>query len=256
MAVKLIVKNVSVFYESIKALDGISISFEDGCVTTLVGPNGAGKTTLLKCLNGILKPTVGTVFIDGYEVQKLKPIELAKKFGYVPQFSSSYLSFTVKEIVTMGRRPYINWSLSEYDRKVIDSSLKIVGIEHLANRFFDELSGGEKQKVIIARALAQEPKVLLLDEPTSNLDLKHQLEILKLIRRLAKERDLTVIMAMHDLNMAYRFSDKIVMIKNGSIFAAGKPRDVLTPENIEAVYKVKVSIYDKPYPQIVPIEVI
>ena len=256
MAVKLIVKDVSVYYESIKALDGINISFEDGCITTLVGPNGAGKTTLLKCLNGILKPTMGTVFIDGYEVQKLKPIELAKKFGYVPQFSSSYLSFTVKEIVTMGRRPYINWSLSEYDKKVINDSLKIVGIEHLANRFFNELSGGEKQKVIIARALAQEPKVLLLDEPTSNLDLKHQLEILKLIGRLAKERNLTVIMAMHDLNMAYRFSDKIVMIKNGSIFAVGKPKEVLTPENIEAVYGVKVSIYDKPYPQIIPIEVI
>ena len=255
MAVKIVVKEVTVFYRSIKALDGVSITFKDGSVTAILGPNGAGKTTLLRCLNGLLRPSVGTVFIDGYEVQSLKPREIAKKFGYVPQSTDPTLSFTVFEMVMMGRRPYVNWKLNEKDLEVINRALNMTGIKHLANRYFDELSGGEKQKVIIARALAQEPEVLLLDEPTSNLDLKHQLEILNLIRRLARERNITVIMAMHDINLACRFSDMAILLKDGKVYAFGEPEAIVTRSNIKEVYGVDVEIIQNPYPLIIPVEV-
>ena len=255
MAVKLIVESVTVYYESIKALDNVSIRFESGRITTLLGPNGAGKTTLLKCLNNILKPTKGAVLIDGVEVSKLKSRDIARIFGYVPQTTTYTLPYTVFEMVAMGRRPYIRWRLTRDDINKVYKVLDLVGIRDLAGRYFNELSGGEKQKVVIARALVQDPKILLLDEPTSNLDLKHQLEILGLIKRLTRERNLTVVMAMHDLNLAYRFSDLVILLKSGRIYDYGSPNKVLTPENIKAVYGVDVDVFENPYPHIVPKEV-
>jgi len=249
---KILVNNVSVYYDSIKALDNVTIEFKEGCITTILGPNGAGKTTLLKCINRILKPSDGVIYIDGKEISKLKIMDLAKIFGYVPQETNATLTFTVFEIVAMGRRPYINWRLSDADYEKVFEALKMVRAEHLMSRFFDELSGGEKQKVIIARALAQNPKVLLLDEPTSNLDLKHQIEVMELIRGLTKTRKLTVIMAMHDINLAYRYSDLIVLMKNGRIYSYGNPKHVINKENIKEIYNVDVEIIDYPYPHIIP----
>ncbi len=256
MAVKITIKNLSIMYDSIRALDNISISVEAGKITALVGPNGAGKTTLLKSINGILKPFTGVVLIDGLEVAKIKSRDLAMKVGYVPQSASPYLPFTVFEVVLMGRRPYINWIVSERDIEIVNRILKIMKIDYLRDRYFDEISAGEKQKVMIARALAQEPEILLLDEPTSNLDLRHQIEILGLVRELCKEKKLTVMMAMHDLNLAYRYSDFIIMLKNGKIHAYGEPSEVLTPENIRDVYGVDVFIVDTPFRVIIPTEVI
>ena len=256
MAVKILVKGVSISYDGIEALNNVTIEFMEGKVTSVVGPNGAGKTTLLRCICNILKPKIGTVLLDGSEVSKLSLKEIARKIGYVPQIHSSHVPLTVFEVVLLGRRPYVNWSLSERDLKIAWSSLEKVGAKHLANRFFDELSGGERQKVLIARALAQEPEVLLLDEPTSNLDLKHQLEILGLIKNLAEKHNLTVVMAMHDLNLASRFSDYIVMLKNGRIFATGTPSQVLTAENIREVYGVEVKVLDTPHLFIVPLRML
>ena len=175
--------------------------------------------------------------------------------GYVPQSSTSTFPFTVFDIVLMGRRPYINWSLSERDNEIAAEMLDFLGIRDLAMRHFNELSGGEQQKVVIARALAQQPNLLLLDEPTSSLDIKHQLEILCILGELAQTNHCSVIVAMHDLNLASRFSDRMLMLKQGRIFAVGTPESVLTEENIEEVYGVKVrvtnSVLDKP--QVTPL---
>ena len=246
LQIKIQISNVSVTYDSIEALKGVTISMEGGKVYSLVGPNGSGKTTLLRCIDCIVRPKVGAVFLDGRDISKFSTRELAKTIGYVPQTQVAYHPLTAFKTVLMGRRPYVSWSLGEKDVEIARKALKVVGAEHLANRYYDELSGGEKQKVMIARALAQEPKVLLLDEPTSNLDLRHQLEILYLLRQLAEKDGLLIVMAMHDINLACRFSDFIIMLKDGKIFAVGKPDEAVTPENVRRVYGVDVAIFGNP----------
>ena len=182
-------------------------------------------------------------------------MEIAKEIGYVPQTSSSAQALTVFEVVLMGRRPHIGWQSSDKDIEKAWEVLGLLKIEHLAMRSFNELSGGEQQRVIIARSLAQEAKVLLLDEPTSNLDIRHQLEVMELSRELVGKQQLAVVVAIHDLNLASRYCDKIVMMKKGQIVAAGKPTDVLTPENIKSVYGVEVAVnYHNQIPNIIPIK--
>lgn len=253
--VKITIKGVTVEYDGIKALEDVNLEITEGTVTSIIGPNGSGKTTLLRCINNILKPKMGTVLIDGVRVDSLPHREVAKRIGYVPQISPT-APFTVFEVVLMGRRPYVTWSVSERDVKMVYSALEAVGASHLAHRYIDEVSGGERQKVMLARALAQEPQVLLLDEPTSNLDIKHQLEILNLIRKLALTKKLCVVLAMHDLSLVYRFSDIMVMLKDGKIYALGDPSQVLTPENVKKVYGVEVLILNSPVQTVIPLEVI
>jgi len=256
LGLKLVIKDLSFSYSSSPVLKGVNLAVEMGEVLSIVGPNGSGKSTLLKCINRILKTKHNTVFVDGKDVSKLNLKELSKIMGYVPQSSVSVFPFTVFDVVMMGRTPYIHWSPSEEDYEIVAETLNFLGLSELAMRYFNELSGGEQQKVIIARALAQQPQILLLDEPTSNLDIKHQLEILCILKDLARSKHCSVIMAMHDLNMASRFSDKMLMLKDGCIFAVGTPEEVLTEENIEAVYGIKArvtkSIVGKP--QVVPLE--
>jgi len=253
---KLIINNLSFNYESIVALKDVNLELGVGEVMSIVGPNGSGKSTLLKCIDRILKPKQGVVLIEGRDVANMKHGELSKIIGYVPQNSTSTFPFTVFEVVLMGRKPYIQWSVSESDKEIVAEILKFLGISKLAERHLNELSSGEQQKVIVARALAQQPRILLLDEPTSNLDIKHQLEVLSIVKGLTQSKQLSVIMAMHDLNLASRFSDKMLLLKHGSIFAVGTPESVLTEENIEAVYGVKShvtnSVLDSP--QVTPIE--
>lgn len=256
MGLKLTIDHLSFSYSSFPVLKGIDLAIDLGEVLSIVGPNGSGKSTLLKCINRILKTKGNTVFVDGKDINKLNLKELSKIMGYVPQSSMSVFPFTVFDIVMMGRTPYIHWSPSEQDYEIVAETLDFLGLSDLAMRHFNELSGGEQQKVIIARALAQQPKILLLDEPTSNLDIKHQLEILCILKDLAQSKHCSIIVAMHDLNMASRFSDKMLMLKKGCIFAVGTPEKVLTEENIEAVYGIKAkvtkSIMGKP--QVVPLE--
>jgi len=252
---KLVINKLSFNYNGFPALKDVELEMGLGEVLSIVGPNGSGKTTLLKCINRILKTKHNTVLIDGKDTGKIGLRELSKMMGYVPQNSTSTFPFTVFDIVLMGRRPYIHWSLSERDKEIVAEILKFLGIDKLAMRHFDELSGGEQQKVIIARALAQQPQILLLDEPTSNLDIKHQLEILSILRGLAQSKHCSVIVAMHDLNLASRFSDRLLILKQGCIFAVGTPESVLTEENIESVYGVKSrvtnSVLDRP--QVTPL---
>ena len=250
---KLRIKGVYFSYDGINALKDVAIEVGDGEVVSLVGPNGSGKTTLLKCINKILKPKRGTISVMETNVSEIGLKEMARLLGYVPQSANYLFPSTVFDAVLLGRRPYVDWSVSPRDKEVVSRMLVATGLESMVLRYFNELSGGERQKVLIARALAQEPEILLLDEPTSNLDLRHQLEILDLITAMVREKGISAIMAVHDLNLASRFSDKIIFLTDGRIYAAGEPGMVVTPENIKAVYGVEAVINnDFGRPHIIP----
>ena len=240
--VKLEVKGLNFKYNGRCILENINLEVGEGEVLTILGPNGSGKTTLLRCIAGIINPEEGQIFINGNKIKKLKKEELARKISYVPQNEDGSFPATVFDTVLMGRKPYLTWNPSNKDLEVVSATLGFLGLKEFALRDFNELSGGEKQKVLIARAIVQQAQIMLLDEPTSNLDLRHQLEVLEIIRRLADERGISVIMATHDLNLAPRYSDELVMLKNGKVFCLGKPKQVITPENIKAVYQVEATI--------------
>jgi iron complex transport system ATP-binding protein len=227
----------------------------DSEVLGIVGPNGAGKSTLIRCINIILKPQQGSILLEGKEITRMEPIEIAKNLGYVPQSASNTFPATVFDTVLMGRRPHIGWRSSESDIKKVDDILKLMEIEDLAMRDFNQLSGGQRQKVLIARALAQEAGTLLLDEPTSNLDIQHQLEVMEIIKYLVTNKGISAIMAVHDLNLALRYTDRVLIMKEGRIFDAGSPAEVLTTENIRSVYNVEAEVMNNNggMPYIVPI---
>ncbi len=249
------VRDLTFQYHSTPTLTEISIELHESEVLGMVGPNGSGKTTLLKCMNKILEPKQGSIMLGEQTINKMSRLEVAKHIGYVPQSSAGNLeALPVFEMVLMGRRPHITWQSSEKDNEKVWEALKMLNIDHIAMRNFYELSGGEQQRVLVARSLAQEAKVLLLDEPTSNLDIRHQLEVMDLTRKLVQKEKLSAAVAIHDLNLAARFCDKIVMMKEGKIFAAGDASSVLTKENIGLVYGVEVEInYSKNSPYIIPI---
>jgi iron complex transport system ATP-binding protein len=237
------VQDLTFTYNSTPTLTDISLKLHESEVLGMVGPNGSGKTTLLKCLNKILEPKQGTIFLGEQTIKKLSRLDVAKHVGYVPQTSvGDQEALIVYDMIMMGRRPHIAWQSSEKDDQKVWDALKLLGIEHLSMRNFYELSGGEQQRVLIARSIAQEAKVILLDEPTSNLDIKHQLEVMELTHKLVTQQHLAAAIAIHDLNLAARFCDKIVMMKAGVIFAAGDTQDVLTAQNIRSVYDVEVVI--------------
>jgi len=240
--VRLRISGVEFGYGSEAVLKGISIEILQGEMLSIVGPNGAGKTTLLRCINRILKPRRGVIMINGQSIEEMSRREIAKKMGYVPQSTHQVFPNTVFDVILMGRRPHFAWKCNEKDIEKVLETLKMLGIEHLAMRDITELSGGQQQKVFIARALAQEPEILLLDEPTSNLDIKHQLEVMNIIKSITNERGITAIMAIHDLNLASRYADRVIMMHEGRIFAVGSPEEVLTPENIREVYGVEAEV--------------
>jgi len=233
------IKGLSFGYNQREVLSDINIRIEDGEIVSIIGPNGSGKTTLLRCINKILKVKKGEISIRGQSLNHFSLRELSTLLGYVPQREMISFPFTVFEIVLMGRRPYINWGLRPYDVEVVNDVLEMLDLDGFSNRFFDELSGGERQRVLIARAFAQQPKVLLLDEPTTSLDLKHQLDVFDLIKDIGKKKGVSIIYAIHDLHLAARFSERVIMLKNGRIFADGAPEDVITAENIRKVYEVE-----------------
>lgn len=239
---KLAITDLSFGYNGKATIKDVFLEVERGEVVSLVGPNGAGKSTLIKCIDRILRPQRGTVLVDGKAASLMGSKDFSRMMGYVPQSTKEIFPYTVFDIVLMGRRPHIGWRVTGGDVKVVAKTLKFMGIEQFASRYFDELSGGEKQKIAMARAIVQEPEILLLDEPTSNLDIKHQLEVMRTVRLLVEKGRISAIMAMHDLNLASRFSDKIVMLKDGRVFEMGRPESVLIPENIEKVYGVRAEV--------------
>jgi len=243
--VRLRVKDLEFNDSSIPVPENVCMELGSSEILWIVVPNGAGKSTLILSMNRIRH---GSILLDGEKAKYKNMIKIAKRFGYVPQSSSRTFPTTVFDTVLMGRRP--RWRSSKNDLKKVVEVLKLMEIEDLSMRVFNELSGGQQQKVLIARALAQEPDILLLDEPTSNLDIHHQLEVMEIIRELVAKRGISAIMAIHDLNLASRFADKIIIMKNGKIIDAGKPWDVLTPENIRKVYNVEVEVLNsngRPY---------
>ena len=239
---KLKIKDLEFSYSSTSVLENICMELASSEMLGIVGPNGAGKSTLIRCINRILKPRNGSILLDGKEIKHMSMIEIAKRVGHVPQTSSHTFPTTVFDTVLMGRRPHIGWRSSEEDLKKVVDALKMMEIEDLAMRDFNELSGGQQQKVLIARALSQEPSILLLDEPTSNLDIHHQLEVMEIIRELVVKKGISAVMAVHDLNLASRYTDRVIIMKNGRILDAGRPWDVLTQENIRDVYGVEVEV--------------
>jgi iron complex transport system ATP-binding protein len=234
------VDGVEFQYRSKEVLKDIEFHLKRNEILSILGPNGVGKTTLLKCMNAILKPKRGTILIEEENILKLEQIEIARRLGYVPQRCDSG-RLTAFDAILLGRMPHMKWNLSTEDVMLVEATIKKLHLEELALRYIDELRGGEVQKVGIARAIAQNPKLLLLDEPTSSLDLKNQLEILNIIRDFVKKENISAIMTMHDLNLALRYSDKFLFLKNGTIFASGSVEDI-TPEIIEEVYGVPVTI--------------
>ena len=252
--VRLKVKNVEFSYASVPILKDICIELAASEMLGVVGPNGAGKSTLLRCIDRILKPQRGSILLDEREIKKMSMIELAKKLGYIPQSTFQVFPATVFDTVLLGRRPHVGWRSGEKDRKKVLKALQMLNIEKFAMRDINELSGGQQQKVFIARALTQEPDVLLFDEPTSNLDIKHQLEVMEIIKSIVREKEISAIMAIHDLNLASRYADRIIMMNGGEIFSAGDSVSVLTPESIKRVYGVEAEVHNihgRPY--IVPI---
>ncbi|HEY66017.1 MAG TPA: heme ABC transporter ATP-binding protein [Caldilineae bacterium] len=245
---KLEIRGLSFRYNSIPALEKVTFEIAGGELLGIIGPNGSGKTTLLRCLNRTLSPLAGAVLVDGHDVAHWSRQELARQMGLVPQNTAITFPFTVLEVVMMGRHPHqgILGVASERDIAIVKESLRQTNTLHLAARPITGLSGGERQRVIIARALAQEPRILLLDEPTSHLDINHQLEVLELVRRLTNERGLVTVMTSHDLNLAARYCDRLLMLEKGQVYALGTPEEVLTPANIRRVYRVEAEICRHP----------
>lgn len=222
-------------------LMGIDLNVESGELCSILGNNGAGKSTLLKCLVGILHQQGGAVLVDGDDAADLKRMEMARRMAYVAQRGDGAARLTVFDTVLMGRRPHITWGVTKRDLSVVQETMEAMGLGGFALRYIDELSGGEFQKVVIARALAQEPRVLLLDEPTSNLDLRNQLEVMRTVKRAVEERGIAAVMAIHDINLALRFSDRFILLEGGNVLACGG-HEVIRPENIERTYGVRVSM--------------
>jgi iron complex transport system ATP-binding protein len=248
----LLVENLSFRYPSREVLKDVTLSLGRGECLSILGTNGVGKSTLLKCLNRILRQQSGKVIVMGEDIRGLSGNDLAKRIGYVSQRNSFYLS-SVFDAVLLGRKPYIKWDVTREDLEIVHGVMKSLGLEEFALRNADELSGGEAQKVAIARALAQQSDVLMFDEPTSNLDMKNQLEVIGIIKNIVRERQISAIVTMHDLNMASRFADKFLFLKGGEIFAAGDI-GVITRENIQEVYGVPVEIrYHQGIPVIIPV---
>ncbi|PIS28660.1 hypothetical protein COT42_07405 [Candidatus Saganbacteria bacterium CG08_land_8_20_14_0_20_45_16] len=220
----------------------LSFSVKEGHFVGIVGPNGCGKTTLLRSIVGLLKKFHGTIIIGNHKIENLSRRELARRVAFVPQLMEPVEGFTVEELVLLGRTPYFDrFSFeNEDDYDAVTWAIKELGVEKLKQRSIMELSGGEFQRVAIARALAQEPRLLMLDEPVSHLDIRYQVKICKLLKKLRAHR--SIIATFHDLNLASRFCTRLVLMKNGELIAEGTPDEVVTAQNIWKAYRIKVTI--------------
>lgn len=243
MSVLLSAENLAFSYRSHRAVQDVVAQVRAGEVVSVIGPNGSGKSTLLRCLIGLLRPDIGRVRLLGRNVREIQPRERARLIGYVPQMSYQEQPFTVTDAVLMGRRPHSGWRFRPEDLRIAERVMEQLRITHLADRFIGELSGGQRQKVFIGRALAQEPQLLALDEPISALDVYHQLEVLELVREQALNHGAGVLMVLHDLSLAHRFSDRVLLLQNGHLQDSGSPADVISHSNIADVYRVDIDLH-------------
>jgi iron complex transport system ATP-binding protein len=231
--------NIYQRYGSNEVLNGLTFNVESGEILALLGPNGSGKSTLIKTMCNLFPAKSGRVTVEGRDISGIEPLERAKILGYVPQTVQHAPFTTVLDTVLVGRRPYMQWSYSENDLKVAAEALETMNICDLRDRYINELSGGQKQRVFIARTLTQRPNFYLFDEPTSSLDLKYQLKTMKIMRDVVHKEGCGMIVAMHDLNLALRYADKVMMLKDTHIYSYGRPEEVLTSEAIHDVYGVE-----------------
>jgi ABC-type cobalamin/Fe3+-siderophores transport system ATPase subunit len=249
MVPRLVVESLSFRYASrtgdVRVFENVSLSLASGEVTVLLGPNGTGKSTLLKCMAGLLRPQQGRVLLDGVDVATIRPARLARRVGYVPQSNISTFPFRVRDVVVMGRAPHLNTleSPSARDVEIASGTMEQTGITHLADRSCHEISAGEWQMVLLARALAQQPDVLLLDEPTAHLDIGNQARILNAVRRLSRQ-GFTIVMASHAPDHAFMAGNRVAILKDRQLLALGCPDDVITPETLRRVYGVEVQVAD------------
>ncbi|MGV9909478.1 ABC transporter ATP-binding protein [Streptomyces tendae] len=256
-ASRLAARGVTVGYGARPVIDGLDVAIPPGVITTIIGPNGCGKSTLLRTLSRLLRPTGGTVVLDGEDIAALKTREVAKKLGLLPQAPVAPEGLTVSDLVARGRHPHQSWlrQWSSDDADVVRRALAMTGVSDLADRPVDSLSGGQRQRVWISMTLAQGTDLLLLDEPTTYLDLAHAVDVLDLVDDL-HESGRTVVMVLHDLNLATRYSDNLVVMREGAILAQGHPRDVITAELLHEAFGLRAKVIDDPVgnrPLIVPI---
>ncbi len=249
MTVALQAEHVHLAFPQKTVLEDVSWAVQEGQISTLIGPNGCGKSTLLKVLVGALEPSKGTVTCKGEPVRKLTAKEMARYMAFLPQAPEVPADMTVEELVYCGRFPYQAWwkNTAGQDREAVEEALEDTKVMHVRHQYVTSLSGGERQRVWIAMALAQEPKLLVLDEPTTYLDINHQFEIMELLKRLNEGRGLTVLMVLHELNQAVRYSHQMAVLHNGLLEAAGSPDEVMTEDLLRRVFSVKATVEPGPY---------
>ena len=245
---KLELKDLSVAYGAHQVITDMSLTVTQGEILAVIGPNGAGKTTLIRVISGVVLPKSGEILADGREVTGLTIQERARILAVVPQARNLPGEFSVYQAVLMGRTPHLDWfgNISEEDHHFTRLALQQCQLDELIDRPVGELSGGEQQRVLVARALAQDTPILLLDEPTTHLDIRYQTNLLNLVRELTFDRQLTVLMVLHDLNQAGLYADRVALLEKGQVFVIGEPQHVLTVENLEQVYKIHVSVIVHP----------
>jgi ABC-type cobalamin/Fe3+-siderophores transport system ATPase subunit len=254
--VRLSVRDLFYSYGTGEVLHGLSFDADAGEILGVAGPNGCGKTTLIKCIDRIFEPK-GSIRLEGEDIMKMSGMEVAQRIAYVPQALTLGMAMTVFETILLGRRPYIRWSVRDEDLRKVQEIIRLLKIRHLAFRKMTQISGGERQKVMVARAMVQDPSLLLLDEPTSALDLKHQLEVMELVRMISHEQQACVVLAIHDLNLASRFCDHLLLMKEGRKVGLGSPADLLREEIIRDVYEVEAKVSEESgYRQIIPLRAV
>ena len=238
----LTVEKLEIFLGAKKIIDGVDLQVKNHSFTALLGPNGSGKSTLLKSVYRVLEPQNGTIYLDDLQLKQMPTKEIAQQMSVVSQFQSNSFDFTVKELVLMGRTPHLRALQKESatDYQLVDEALQQTGLYELKDRTISKLSGGEKQRVSLARAIVQKPSLMILDEPSNHLDIKYQLEILRIIKQLG----VNALAALHDISLAAQFCDYIYFIKEGVIQYHGKPKEVITKEIIKEIYEVDCEVYE------------
>lgn len=241
--------NIRFSYSKIPVVKGVSLYIEKGEFVSILGPNGSGKSTLLKTLSHVYVPDSGDILLQGEPIENFKRKDIARLVAMVPQDTSMDFEFTVEEVVLMGRHPFMGRFKKESstDLDLVYEAMDRTNTLEIKDRLITEISGGERQRVFIAKALAQNTQIMLLDEPTSHLDINHQIEVLELLRRLNSEKELAIVLVIHDINLAARYSDRILIMKDGEIIAQGRPEDAITPENIDKTYGMSVAVEKNRY---------
>ena len=247
------VKNLLVAYENNTIIEEMNLSIPKGKISIIIGSNGCGKSTLLKTIARINKPKSGEIFINQKNIKKVKEKDISKEVAFLPQGPVCPNGLTVRQLVAFGRFPHqkLIGGLNEYDKKIIDWAIEETGLTEFADREVENLSGGQRQRAWIAMTLAQETEIIMLDEPTTYLDMSYQLEVLEVLQKLNKEKNITVVIVLHELNNACRFADNIIALKKGKIICEGKPIDVINKETLKKVYGIDANLElseDKTYP--------